>query len=332
MKNNKTPYPYKFGGRLTKNFPSQIIVDITEVCNLACVHCPHPEFKASKNYARRFLSPELNKKMVDEVRTEGGDCQYIRYTSNGEPLIHPKGYEMIQYAVDRSHTFVCLTTNGTIMKEKKTKQLLATGVHMIDISIDAFKKDTYAKIRVNGDLDVTRKNVQTLLKWVKETNSKTKVIVSFVEQPSNTTEIEEFKDFWENAGAYRAVIRRLHSAAGSVDSIKEQLENTTEKRYPCLYPWERLTLDPRGDLAFCPTDWGYNSAVNNFNDHTIKEVWGSSFMKQLREAHLKNDFSCHKFCGQCPDWQQTRWPQQVGSSYADLVQELKNETQPVENS
>ena len=317
---------FKFGGRLTEDFPSQLIIDITEVCNLACVHCPHPEFKISKNYARRFLPIELNKKMVDEVRRDGQSCQYIRYTSNGEPLVHPKGYEMIQYAVDHSRTFVCLTTNGTIMKEKKTKQLLSTGVHMIDISIDAFSKDTYSKIRVNGDLDVTRENVLALLKWVRETNSKTKVIVSFVEQPQNTTEIEDFKTFWEEAGAYKAVIRRLHSAAGSVDSIKNQLENTTKKRYPCLYPWERLTLDPRGELAFCPTDWGYNSVVTKFEDCTIKETWESAFMKELREAHLKNNFSCHKFCGQCPDWQQTRWPDQEGVSYADLVQELKNET------
>tara|TARA_R110002020_G_scaffold366278_1_gene578362 strand:- start:2183 stop:3154 length:972 start_codon:yes stop_codon:yes gene_type:complete len=323
MQNNKK---FKFGGRLTKGFPSQIIVDITEVCNLACVHCPHPEFKVSKNYARRFLDPNLNTKMVDEVRKDGKNCSYIRYTSNGEPLIHPNGYEMIQYAVDNSNTFVCLTTNGTIMKEKRTKKLLETGVHMIDISIDAFKKDTYSKIRVNGNLDVTRENVLRLLKWVRDTNSKTKVIVSFVEQPSNTPEIEDFKNFWENEGAYKAVIRRLHSAAGSIQAIKEGLSTSKEERYPCLYPWERLTLDPRGDLAFCPTDWGYNSVVTQFAKHSIKEVWTGEFMNNLREAHLSNDFSCHGFCGQCPDWQQTRWPDQEGVSYADLVAELKNET------
>jgi hypothetical protein len=33
----------------------------------------------------------------------------------------------------------------------------------------------------------------------------------------------------------------------------------------------------------------------------------------------------HGFCGQCPDWSQTRWPGE-GRSYADLVEELKSET------
>ena len=29
---------YGFVGRLSKKFPSQVMVDLTEVCNLACIH------------------------------------------------------------------------------------------------------------------------------------------------------------------------------------------------------------------------------------------------------------------------------------------------------
>ena len=62
---------YGFGGRLTQDFPSQVIVDITEVCNLACIHCPHPEFKKSEHYGARYLEPELNQKLIDEVKAYG---------------------------------------------------------------------------------------------------------------------------------------------------------------------------------------------------------------------------------------------------------------------
>ena len=57
---------YGFYGRLNENFPSQVMVDITEVCNLGCIHCTHPAFKLSKVYQKSMLDPELNKKMVDE--------------------------------------------------------------------------------------------------------------------------------------------------------------------------------------------------------------------------------------------------------------------------
>jgi MoaA/NifB/PqqE/SkfB family radical SAM enzyme len=156
---------YDFHGRLTADFPSQVVVDSTELCNLACIHCQHPAFKKSEHYAGRSLDPELNEKAVEEVRNSGrGLTQYIRYTGEGEPLIHPRIFEMLDYAVQRSGTYVTLTTNGTLLNERRIERLINTGVHVVDISIDAFHLETFARIRVNGDLADVRTNVLNLLK------------------------------------------------------------------------------------------------------------------------------------------------------------------------
>lgn len=315
---------YDFGGRLKADFPSQIIMDITEVCNLACTHCPHPDFAKSEHYGGRHLDPALNEKMIEEVRKHGqGKTQYIRYTSNGEPLVHPNGYEMIQSAVDHSGVYVTMTTNGKIMNEKRTQKLLDSGVHMIDISIDAFKPETYAKIRVKGNLDVTRGNVLRLLEWVRESKSKTKVVVSFVEQPQNTDEVQDFESYWKDAGANYVVIRRLHSHSGAVIKLADvnRKKQQTEARRPCLYPWERVSINARGDLAFCPTDWVHGSFVADYRNTTIHDEWQGEFYQALRKAHLSNNYSNHGFCGNCPDWASTRWPHE-GRSYADMVEEF----------
>ncbi len=315
---------YRFRDRLSEQFPSQVIVDATEVCNLACIHCPHPEFKQSAQYDARYLDVELHNKMVDEVRDYGqGHTQYIRYTSNGEPLVHPGIYDMLDYAVMRSGVFVTLTTNGTILNRKRIGRLLASGLHMVDVSIDAFKPDTYAAVRVNGDLDVTRRNVLDLLMLRRELNSSTRVVVSFVEQPQNVGEVAEFEAYWREQGADSVIIRRLHSAAGGVAKIAfDMLDRQRAKpRYPCLYPWERILLNPRGELAFCPQDWLHGSVLADFRTTTIRETWSGDVYRRLREAHLSNDFVAHVFCGQCPDWEQTRWPGD-GRSYADLVSEF----------
>ena len=55
-----------------------------------------------------MLKPEINKKMIFSNHG-AGITKYIRYTSNGEPLVHPKSYEMLQYAVENSGTKVTLT-------------------------------------------------------------------------------------------------------------------------------------------------------------------------------------------------------------------------------
>ncbi|HEX5037043.1 MAG TPA: radical SAM/SPASM domain-containing protein [bacterium] len=318
---------YGFYDRLKAEFPSQVIVDVTEVCNLACIHCPHPEFKKSEYYAGRYLDPELNSKVVEEVRNHGqGSTQYIRYTSEGEPLVHPKCYDMLDDAVKNSGVLVTLTTNGTIMNEKRTRQLLEAGVHMIDISIDAFTPETYARVRVNGNLDVTRANVLNLIGWTQSSRSKTKVVVSYVEQPENRHETKDFEAFWKDHGASYVVVRSLHSAAGAVASIAERmrLENEKETRHPCVYPWERIMLNPRGQLAFCPADWTHGSSFVDYKTTTIRETWDGDFYRRLREAHLQNRFANHGFCGQCPDWKSTPWPG-GGRSYADMVEGLKKD-------
>jgi MoaA/NifB/PqqE/SkfB family radical SAM enzyme len=318
---------YGFYGRLRSEFPSQVILDVTEVCNLACIHCPHPEFKKSEFYAARYLEPELNAKLVDEVREHGkGITQYIRYTSEGEPLVHPKIYQMIDYAARNSGVLVSLTTNGVLMTEKKIEKLLDSGVDVIDTSIDAFSPETYATIRVNGKLEVTNANVLKLIELREKAPKRTKVVVSYVEQPQNRHETADFEKFWKDNGADYVVIRRLHSSAGAVANIADSLRvnQTNVERYPCLYPWERTLLSPGGKLRFCPEDWVKGSEFADYRETTIHEAWQGEFMQQLREAHMKNMFGNHKFCGQCPDWQQTRWPGE-GRSYADMMQEFKEE-------
>jgi MoaA/NifB/PqqE/SkfB family radical SAM enzyme len=315
---------YGFYGRLTSDFPSQVIVDVTEVCNLACVHCAHPSFKASEHYKARYLEPELNTKLVDEVAERAKGRGYIRYTSEGEPLLHKRAFEMIADAVERSGVTVTLTTNGTLLDDARVDALLATRVAMVDISIDAFKPETYAAIRVKGDLEVTQRNVQRLLRRIEESSAATKVVVSFIEQPNNADEVESFERFWRGEGAHEVVVRRLHSNSGALVDIARNIrrEHAKQRRRPCLYPWERVVLNPRGFLAFCPADWTHGSSLIDYRETTIAETWQGPLYQSLREAHLTNSYAGHKFCGQCPDWRQTRWPDE-GRSYADLVGELE---------
>ena len=320
MKNQK----YGFQKHLSPEFPSQIIVDVTQYCNLACIHCPHSEFVKSKAFSGANLDIDLHKKLIDEVATDGlGICQYLRYTANGEPLLHPKIEEMLEYACKNSKTKINVTTNGMLLTESKAKRLLDIGVDVFDISIDAFTNETYAKIRIKGDLNITRANVLGLINLIKKYNYKTKVVVSFVEQPLNTHEALDFEKFWKESGIHYVVIRKLHSAGGAKEKIKSKMNKAFRKisRKPCVYPWERLVLTPIGTIGFCPADWKHESQIADFKNHTIKEIWKGDYMKRLREAHLKNDFSGFDFCEQCPDWVYTRWPGE-GRAYMDMMKEL----------
>lgn len=316
---------YGFGGRLSAAFPSQVIIDVTELCNLSCTHCPHPAFKQSEHYAGRTLSFELSAKAISEVAAAGrGHVEYVRFASDGEPMLHKGIYRMLVDAVERSGTFVSLTTNGTLLTPPRIEQLLETGINLVDISIDAFTPETYSEIRVRGDLRVTRANTERLIQRVRESGSPMRIAVSYIEQPNNAHETADFERFWKDAGAHSVAVRRLHSASGAVISVADVMRKkvATETRRPCVYPWERVVVTPRSTLAFCPSDWTGGSSLVDYHTTTIAETWQGRQYDALRRAHLTNNYQSHAFCGQCPDWQETRWPGE-GATYATLVAELK---------
>jgi len=316
---------YGFYGRFKESFPSQIVVDATEYCNLACKHCAHPTFKKSAFYEGLHLLPELNEKMVRECQGAGrGVVEYIRYASSGEVLLHPQALEMIELAAVHSGTAVSVTTNGTLLTESKSGRLVGAGVKIVDISLDAFSEDVYAKIRIKGDLKVTRRNVLDLIGLARSAGAKTKVAVTFIEQDLNRVEVDAFQSFWKDQGADYVIVRRLHSNAGLNQETADKMRDANKNlvRRPCLYPWERIVLNARGCLSYCPADWTHRGSFVDYRTTTIAETWKGEFYQRLRAAHLTSNYGEHEYCGQCPDWAATRWPHE-GRSFADMVMEVK---------
>ena len=296
---------YGFYDRLTKEFPSQINVDLIELCNYACIHCPYSALAQEKKLSHARLSAELNKKLVDEVRQYGaGKTQQIRYTGNGEPFLHPEIMDILDYAVKNSGVFVSVTTNGSLVDEAKAVQLLEAGLGLIDFSLDAYKEDTYQEIRIHGQLEKVRNNILFMLKKKQEGNYKTKIVVSFVVQEKNKQEKADFERYWKEQGVDYVIFRKLHSAGGEMFHIQE-----TECVQPCVYPWERIVLDAQGKIQFCPNSWGKDMNFDySYSGYTIHEIWNGKVYAKLREEHLKNNFEMFRRCAACPDRATTIWP------------------------
>jgi organic radical activating enzyme len=312
-----------FGGYLSAAFPSQVNVDCTMFCNLACIHCPYETVTKLKGKGRQNLSLELHTKLIDEIATTGkGHCRFLRYTGDGEPLLHPKLAEMIAYAYERTGLPINVTTNGMLMTEERARALIEAGVAVFDVSIDAHSQEVYGKVRVNGILDVTYECTHRLIRLAKEYGGTAKVMVSFVRQPLNMHEADTFESYWKAAGADFVVMRNLHSCGGNApDMAAKMWAVAPSPRKPCLYPWERMVLKADGELTYCPADWKHIANIGNYADITIAETWQGEAMQALRNAHLSGDFSKHSFCGGCPDWYVIKWPDE-GRSYATVMHEF----------
>jgi radical SAM protein with 4Fe4S-binding SPASM domain len=308
---------------LSKQFPKQINIDVTEFCNLACIHCPYETVSKKKKGVRHHLDRALHSKMLNDIVENGfASCSFLRYTGDGEPLMHPKLDQLIEDASSQTGLPINLTTNGILLTEEQGNRLLDAGVSVFDISIDAARPMTYEAVRRKGKLEIIHKNVRALIALKNRKNSNARVVVSFVKQAANAGEAEEFRIFWEREGIDFVVIRDMHSCSGEIKEVAQQMrQNAPAPRTPCRYPWERLIVKPDGKIVYCPADWLHMGVVGHLSKNSVSEVWNGAPMQALREAHVQNDYSNHPFCSQCPDWQVIPWPEE-GRDYATMMDAL----------
>lgn len=313
----------RFAPPLSRAFPSQINVDLTEFCNLACIHCPFETVIKPKGKARRNLSRDHHRALIDDIVAHGrGHCRFVRYTGEGEPLLHPHLTEILADAAGRGGVPVALTSNGLLLTETRAAELLEAGVGVFDISLDALTQDTYGRIRVGGVLEQAVANTRALIELAHARGTPAKVMVSFVRQPLNEAEAQGFQDFWNSQGADAVLMRPRHSCAASVPDIAAAMWQTAPTpRTPCLYPWERLVVKPDGAISYCPADWKHEAVVGHMEEGGILAAWNGPRLEAVRRAHEDKDFAAHPFCGKCPDWSIIRWPDQ-GWGYAKVMQDV----------
>lgn len=299
-----------FGGYLRGEFPSQLIVDVTEYNNIASIRSPHAFSVRSRGKSRQNMSSMLHQKLVNEVKSNGLEyCRFVRYAGIGEPLLHP---QIVDFVAGMSETGMrtVLTTNGLQLTNFMCKELVSAGVTSIEVMIDAYKSDTYESVCQGGVLKDIQQNLKHLINASRIEGRGTKVIASFTSQDKNAGEEEAFQKYWEDHGVDQVLIKQPASLGGEEQGADQALwETSSEDREPCVYPWEQLYLCAKGLLHYCPIHVGENTSIGDYGDASISELWSGEDMRALRKAHKSSNYECHERCGRCPDWFLAPWPE-----------------------
>ncbi len=111
--------------------PFQIVWNVTKACNLRCKHCY--EDAGDKDYE---VSTKEAKKIIDILADLG---VVILAFSGGEPLVRKDIVELIRYA-SKKGLYVAMATNGTLLTNKKAKELKEAGLGFVQISLDGLKE------------------------------------------------------------------------------------------------------------------------------------------------------------------------------------------------
>lgn len=293
---------YGFMHESDSEFPPIVIVNITNVCNLACIHCPHRVIKKRPGYRPQFMSEAVFERIAAEVSRN--KIAVMRIACDGEGLLHPKFFKLMEIA-KKHHVFpINLTTNGLAMDEAAARKIIESGIDVVDVSIDAFTEETYRSVRVGGDLKKVVQNVLHLVDLRNKQKSPLKIFVSFVKQPANISEQEAFQNFWEGKVDF-VLLRNYCNMVGLVQDSDGGAQ--LPERYPCPQFWKRVTINYDGNIRYCVEDWENKTVVGNVMETTIKDVWAGKQYADLREKQLAGKYNEMLLCGSCVDWVASPW-------------------------
>ncbi|HDL07734.1 MAG TPA: 12,18-didecarboxysiroheme deacetylase [Desulfobacteraceae bacterium] len=244
-------------GRMSSKLPSHllqfssdkrpvVVWNITRQCNLKCIHC----YAQAKDISfDNELSTEEGISLLDDLAQFGVP---VILFSGGEPLVRKDLFELAAYAVKKGMRAV-ISTNGTLLTEKRARMLKNIGLSYVGISLDGMEK---IHDRFRGVKGAFKKTVEGIKNCQK---AEIKVGLRFTINRFNADEIPKIFHFIEKMGIPRVCFYHLvYSGRGSAlvnddlthdetRAVVELIINHTKSLHKKGKPVEVLTVDNHAD-------------------------------------------------------------------------------------
>lgn len=288
--------------------PSEIKIEVTYSCPLACIHCSSNAYIDNQIQ----MSFEKCKEIVEQAKDLG--VNEIAF-SGGEPLI----WDYIDAIISLTHNYgmnVCVYTSGNIPNyEERFKKLKIEGLDRAVFSIYSYKAENHERItRINGSFDKTISSIKECIKEGIKTE------VHFVAVSQTFSELKQVAILCKEIGVRKiSVLRFVPQGRGSLYSqgvlskgqnlelikiIKDlQLDGfdirtgspfnvlLLNNEPECYAAINRMIITP--DLRIYPCDAFKNilaedivgtSFCSILNDNTLEDCWNnSSYLNKIRD-------------------------------------------------
>ena len=150
-------------GNLKPDYPEVLEFETGNRCNLACVMCNEAcSSTIRSNMGLPPMKEAYNDSFIQEIKTLLPHIKSAHFFG-GEPFLIRHYLEIWEAIISINPRIVShVSTNGTILNGRVRS--IITGHPMnLSISMDAFTKKVYEKIRINGDYEALRKNIDYFL-------------------------------------------------------------------------------------------------------------------------------------------------------------------------
>jgi MoaA/NifB/PqqE/SkfB family radical SAM enzyme len=170
--------------------PLYVAWQITNECNLACLHC------IEESGPGKAFRDELDETQVFAVLDQLMDHEvpYLSF-SGGEPMLHPLFFKMVEHVCTRGAQLK-IETNGHYLTAENCERMKSLGVKAVQVSLDGASSQTFNRMRVRGNFDVTVDGLRNLRE------AGVPVEINFSPARFNAHEIGAVVDLAYELGAY----------------------------------------------------------------------------------------------------------------------------------
>jgi len=276
--------------------PDRLYVESTSFCNLHCVMCPTGigTIKRPKGY----MDAGLFRRIVDEVAPH---APALVLHSWGEPVMHPKLFDMIRYARGRD-LWTETSTNITLLTPERARKAIDAGLSQLFLAMDGVTKETYERVRVGASFDVTMRNIESLLEIKQKTGSRMRVVMQIIAMQETRDEVEAFVRRWTRPEVDQVNVKHLDTWGDQEARISAHALAKEEPpvRRPCPNLWYHGYVFWDGTLTSCERDYDARTPLGNVKDGVLA-AWHGEAMRRLRRHHVEGDFDAPA-CRNCVEW------------------------------
>ncbi|MBC7952000.1 MAG: radical SAM protein [Rhodospirillaceae bacterium] len=283
--------------------PLEVYVQIARRCNLRCAMCGHEVWQSNSG----FMEAELFDRVLSECAANGVKRLHV-LSGQGEPMLHPQVFEMLEKAVAQGLE-VGIVTNGTPLTAERCQRLGQMGLSYIQFSFAGWDKESYEATYVGAKFERTLENLK--LMGAATRGTKTNFMVKAVCTGDNWAEVRDrTRAFLGKQGVDNVVTVVANNFGGNVQhgTFFEQhgvwsLKTLThQRRMPCRVFLKAVGVFCDGTVTACGCyDSNAELKIGHIGENSLADIRKGEGFRRILEAFRKGELSDVPMCGKCDD-------------------------------
>jgi radical SAM protein with 4Fe4S-binding SPASM domain len=291
--------------------PIRLVIQTQSFCNARCAICPYAT--VSQRLDQGAMEWDLFARIVDEAAS-AQLVRTVRFDLQSEPLLNKEILGWVKHVKSASPGKYCIiSTNGELLDRFNLADIRESGLDLLAISLSAHSREVYEAVNCGLDYDRVMRNVSRVLS---DPQLKQRTRLNFVVTEENMHDVDRAVEYWDSRGV-RTLVSRLQNRAGSLDSydrlrlrrdapagrvpprIRRGFRPSPRNAAGCALPFYQMPVLFNGDVLLCCHDWNRAVVVGNARHSSLREIWNSARMNEIRRLLLRRLYERIDSCREC---------------------------------